>query len=226
MQQPGGAAAREGHRPQEATGLALLWFYATLSWCSLLGLIAHASSTRIPWRDLAVFSIAGVLGAHTIRTRGLLALATRAHGDSRPAWASAAWRWFAHFKLSGAVFAVSGVASWFAFPWLLMWLVEPFARPWGVPATALPLHFSSVHELLKTKLVLAVAFAGLAAVPVLASDVWRLLTPLMNARAARLRLAFALATSLVIVAAVLLIRYCARDAWTIWLALGPQNAEL
>ena len=90
-----------------------------------------------------------------------------------------------------------------------MWLVEPFARAWGDTVTAPRLHFSGVHERLRTKLLLAVGFAGLAALPVLASDVWHLLTPLMSARAARLRFAFALATGLVVVVVVLLFRDCA-----------------
>ena len=67
---------------------------------------------------------------------------------------------------------------------------------------------------------------GLAAAPTLASDVWHLLSPLMSARAARLRFVFALATGVVIVAAVLSIRYCAWDAWTMWLGLGIQSLEL
>ena len=151
----------------------------------------------------------GVASAHTIRKSGLLALATRVRTDAPTTRADAWWCWLAHFRLSGAVFVVAGVAGWFAFPWLLMWGVEPLARGWGVPATALPLHFSSVHHLLRTKLLFAVGFAGLAAVPVLSNDVWRLLAPLMSARAARLRFAFSLATGLVVVVALLLARDCA-----------------
>jgi hypothetical protein len=204
----------------------MLWFYGLLGWCSLLALIANADMERILGRNLVIVIIAGLAGAHTIRKSGLLALATRVPSEAQPSRAGAWWCWLAHFKLSGAVLVVAGVAGWFAFPWLLMWLVGPFVRAWGVGPTAPPLHVSSVHDLWRTQLLLAVGFAGLAAVPALASDVWHLLTPLMSARAARLRFVFALATGLAMVAAALLLRYGGPDAWTIWPVVGPLDVEL
>lgn len=225
----GGVVTAPAHRPREVLGLATLWFYGLLGWSSLLGLIAKSSIEGILWPDLVVFTTAGFAGAHTIRKSGLLALAARGQNDVPPTRASAWWCWLTHFKLSGAVLVVSGVATWFAFSWLFMWLVEPEVRAWRLAfgAQAPPLYFSSAHGLFRTKLLLAVGFAGLAVVPALASDTWRLLTPLMSARAARLRFVFALATGVVIVAAVLLLRYSARDASTVmWVPLGPQILTL
>ena len=152
--------AERGHRPKEVLGLAMLWFYGLLGWCSLLALIAYADIERILWRNLVLFTVAGLAGAHTIRKSGLLALATRAQPGAQPTRASAWWCWLAHFKLSGAVLVVSGAASWFAYSWLVVWLVEPLVRGWGFAATAPPLHFSSVHEILKTKLLFAVGCGG------------------------------------------------------------------
>jgi hypothetical protein len=221
-------AAEPDHRPKEVLGLAMLWFYGLLGWSSLLALIANAGIARIPWRDAILFIIAGLAGGHTIRKSGLLALASRVRRDAPPTRASAWWCWLAHFKLSGAVLVGSGVAIWFAFSPLLIWLVEPEVRAWSITfgAPPPPLYFSGAHGLLKAKLLLAVGFAGLAMVPALASDTWQLLTPLMSARAARLRFVFALATGVVIVAAVLLIRYCAREAWMISGGFGPQDVRL
>jgi hypothetical protein len=227
MQAAMGVAAPD-RRPKEVLGLALLWFYGVLGWCSLLALIAHADIRQVFWRDLVVCTIIGFAAAHTIRKSGLLALAAGVHSHTQPTRARAWWCWLTRFKLSAAVLVVSGVASWFAFSRLLMWLVEPEARAWGVTFLVAPprVYFSTVHGLLKTKLLLAVGFAGLAVVPALASDTWRLLTPLMSARAARLRFVFAFTTGVVIVAAVLWFRYYANDVWQFWAALAPQDVEL
>jgi hypothetical protein len=217
-----GVAAPD-HRPKEVLGLAMLWFYGVLGWCSLLALIAHADIQQVFWRDLVVCTMTCFAAAHTIRKSGLLALAAGVQSDAQPTRARAWWCWLTRFKLSAAVLVVSGVASWFAFSGLLMWLVEPELRAWGATVTAPRLYFGSVHDLLRARLLLAVGFGGLAALPVLASDVWRLLTPLMSARAARLRFVFALATGVIIVSAVLLFRECAFGAWSFF---GPQELEI
>lgn len=127
------------------------------------------------------------------------------------------------FKLSGAALVVSCAAAWFAFPWLIQWLLDPVIRPWGPSAAAWPLHFRSAHDLGKTKVLVAILFAMLALAPALASDVWGLLRPRMNARAARLRAPFALATALVAVLTLLLIRHLAPNAYAFLAALRPAE---
>ena len=117
------------------------------------------------------------------------------------------------FKLSGAALVVSCAAAWFAFPWLVRWLLDPVIRPWGPSAAAWPLHFRSAHDVWKTKLLVVTLFGMLAIAPALASDVWGLLRPRLNARAARLRAPFALATGLVAVLTLLLIRHLAPNAY-------------
>lgn len=132
-------------------------------------------------------------------------------------------RWFAHFKLSGAALVASCAAAWFAFPWLLRWLVYPALQLWGPKAADVPLHFANANDLWRTKLLVVVIFAVLAILPTLASDVWGLLRPRMNARAARLRTPFALATALVAVLTLLLIRDLAPDAYAFLAALSPAE---
>lgn len=212
--QRGGAAATRAEGSSEVTGLALLWFYATLGWCSLIGLIANASAHRLPWRDLLLLGIAGVAGARTVRRTGLLALATRVHGHA-PLSRTREWRcWLGYFKLSAATFVLSCVAGWFALPQLIVWLVEPLYGTGGAPFPTVPPSFSSLHELWKTKLMLVLALGVLPVVPMLASDLWRLFTPLMNARVARLRFVFPVATGLVVLFAVLSVRHCTPVIFT------------
>ena len=68
------------------------------------------------------------------------------------------------------------------------------------------------------KLQVTVALMWVPVVPAVASDVWRLLTPLMNARAVRLRAPFALASGLVALGAVLLMRHYAGAAISVLIA--------
>jgi hypothetical protein len=69
-------------------------------------------------------------------------------------------------------------------------------------------------------LLLAVlAIAWLPAVPFLARDVWRLLEPMLDVRARRLQVPFALAASLVALATTLLVR---QHALTLFGGLWPM----
>lgn len=121
--------------------------------------------------------------------------------------------WLTHFKLSGVALVGSCAVSWFAFPQLLRWLVDPLLQPWRARSALVHLHFGSVDELWKTKLMVATIFGLLALSPALASDVWGLLKPRMTARAARLRIVFALSSCLVAVLTLLLTRHLAPDVF-------------
>lgn len=109
-----------------------------------------------------------------------------------------------HFRVSLAVLAVSLAAGWWGRHAIMLWLLAPWAWPWGISA-ADTLRFDFGPQ--GPPYVLSVlSVAWLPVVPFLASDFWRLLRPRMNPRATRLRPAFILASAVVALCAVLLLR--------------------
>ena len=172
------------------------------------------------WLDLAWLGLLCVFAAYASRKWGLLDLACAARGRATfSSWG----RWLClltHFRLSFAVLVASLAVSWWARVGLVLWVVDPAAWPWRPSVHASDVHFGLQGP---PWLLFMLSVAWLPAVPFLASDVWRLLRPLMPARAARLHLPFALASAVALLGAVLLVRW-----WGIGLfaMLGPRPSAL
>jgi len=114
-------------------------------------------------------------------------------------------RLIVHFRLSIAVLVVSLAIAWWARVGILMWLVvEPAAWPWELSA----LYHSRIYLWADQPpyVLIVLSVAWLPVVPFLASDWWRMLRSRMNTRAIRLRPAFMLASAVVVLGAVLLLR--------------------
>jgi hypothetical protein len=144
------------------------------------------------------------IAAYSGKKFGLLALACEAQGRPPP---SSAGRWLcllAHFKFSFAVLLASLAVGWWARVGLVLWVVDPAAWPWRPSVHASDVHFGLQGP---PWLLVTLGVAWLPVVPFLASDVWRLLRPLMVPRAARLHLPFAIASVVLALGAVLLIRH-------------------
>lgn len=142
--------------------------------------------------------------------------------QGRPARAGSWVSFLVHFKLGIAALLASLLVGWFVRVRLLGWLVAPTLEGWPPSATvALPaLHFGSAFQRWTAYLPVVFGVMWLPAVPFIASDVWRLLRPRMNPRAARLRLPFALASGLVALLVLLLIRQYALALFSIFVPTG------
>jgi hypothetical protein len=206
-----------GDRPAEAGGasltrevlaLAAVGVCSIVVWHSLICLVtvAHAypqSGTSLG--DLLLLlrlAVAGSAAVYVVRETGLLTLARRrAAAHTRGSdW----WCWFAHFKLSLAVLSVTCVAAWFARNELLLWLVlgpDPAGSPPGDPW-----YWVSPAERARTETIIVVSSAWIAALPLVANDIWRLLWPSSNLAGARLRVPFAVVTGLVTLGCLALVR--------------------
>ena len=145
--------------------------------------------------------------------------------QDRPARAGSWVSFLVHFKLGIAALLASLLGGWFCRVGLLRWLVAPTLEGWQTSASVvLPaLHFGSALQRRTAYLLVVLGFTWLPAVPFIASDVWRLLRPWMSPRAARLRLAFALASGLVALGVLLLVRRYGVALFSIFV---PTDAEL
>ncbi len=202
----------------------MLFLCALAGWFSLLSFGAEGRPSwpreaRFQvWRELAWLGGLCVIAVFASQKCGLVALACEAQGRA-PTSSVGRWRCLlAHFKLSFAVLLASLTVSWWGRVRLVLWLVDPASWPWSPSThTASELHFGPQGP---PWLLITLSVAWLPVVPFLASDVWRLLRPLMVPRAARLHLLFAIASGLLALAAVLLIRH---HALTLFAMFGPPT---
>jgi hypothetical protein len=160
------------------------------------------------WLELAWLGGLCVVAAYISQKCGLLALACEAQGRTSLSPAGRWLRLLAHFKLSVAVLLASMAVSWWARYGLVRWLVAPAFWRWVMEVSGAsqgPLFYAQPQP--SPWLLITFSVAWLPVVPFLASDVWRLLRPLMAPRAAKLHLAFAIASVVLVLGAVLLIRH-------------------
>ncbi len=201
----------------ELVGLVLLGFCAFAAWAAVLAFCAHSR-----WNDLALLGVSCIVGAYAIKKSGLLQLALQARQPALPAPAGPWSCWLAHFKLSFATFVASLVIGWFARTQLIGWLT-PSPPASSVFPEGWIFYFSSPLGVWKAWLLVILGVMWIPVVPFVASDVWRLLMPLTNARDARLRVAFALATGLAAVVPVLIIHHY---RWPLWAFLAAVAGPL
>jgi hypothetical protein len=204
-----------------------LLFSAIAGWSSLLRFSAacrpfwpREAGFQV-WLDLVWLGLLCVFAAYASRKCGLLDLACAARGRAP---LSSVGRWLGllvHFRLSFAVLVASLAVGWWGRVGLVLWLVDPTSWPWR-PSSHLA---SDIHFGLQGPpwLLIMLSVAWLPVVPFLASDVWRLLRPLMPARAARLHLPFALASAMAVLGALLFVRWWAVG---LFVMLGPPTSAL
>lgn len=211
----------------ELFGLLALLVSAIAGWSSLLRFSAacrpfwpREAGLQV-WLDLAWVGLLCVFASYASQKCGLLDLACKARGRATfSSWG----RWLClltHFRLSFAVLVASLAVGWWGRAGVVLWLADPALGAWPPGAYFAPvIHFGRQGP---PWLLFMLSVAWLPVVPFLASDVWRLLRPLMPARAARLNVLFALASAVALLGAVLLVRW-----WGIGLfgMLGPPTSAL
>ncbi|HEX2870624.1 MAG TPA: hypothetical protein VHP33_05195 [Polyangiaceae bacterium] len=210
----------------ELLGLVALLFSAIAGWSSLLRFSAacrpfwpREAGFQV-WLDLVWVGGLCVFAAYVSRKCGLLDLACAARGRATfSSWG----RWLClltHFRLSFAVLVASLAVGWWGRAGVVLWLAEPALGDWGPSVYAPRIYFDLQGP---PWLLIMLSVAWLPVVPFLASDVWRLLRPLMPARAARLNVPFALASAVALLGAVLFVRWWAIGLFAM---LGPPTSAL
>lgn len=134
-------------------------------------------------------------------------------------WAQRSWWWLASFKLTLGALVASLSIGWWLRVEILMWLLAPALWVWGRVVPPAGLHWN-VGPSGPPYLLAVLGVAWLPVVPFLASDVWRLLRPRFDARAARLEIPFALSSLLVTLATVLIIRHHSIALFGFMMAFG------
>lgn len=212
-------AADSNQAARQLVAWASLGVCAVMAWLCLLAFVGSvlAPATRMQGiRGLAGLVAFALAAKISIERGGLLELARLARANAGRS-ALGPWMCFlAHFRLGLASLGGALSLGFVLRSLTLMWWLEPFA--WASAGSSLLL-FRSPQESIGGHLIANVGTLPLLSLPFFANDGWRLLLPLADRGASKLRVPFVVVTSAVAFATLWWLRsYAQPFVLSLWSA--------